>query len=257
MTATYRLVAKTPTSPAQVYTADSATDTMTSAGHGLVSGYAVKFATTGAAPTGITPGTEYFVVTVPDADTFTVSTTRGGSVLNITTNGTGTNTFVRNVWTIHNNDTGGQTIEDVSLQLWRDYLTWEAVPNSIDGATTPGLSTYKANAQATLAQQAASERAKWYPVGSDLWWTRRLTECKEAIADSYVVDIGAKPILEAEVGITDSTIHLVCDAIMAEWDAIEAGLAAIAAVERTAFYAIESAADNEDVDDAIAAISWP
>lgn len=57
--------------------------------HGRVVGDAVSF-TVITTTTGIAVNTTYFVATVPSADTFTLSATRGGSVLPLTTNGTGT-----------------------------------------------------------------------------------------------------------------------------------------------------------------------
>jgi hypothetical protein len=53
--------------------------------HGLEVGDKVSIATTGALPTGLTAGTEYFVKTAPSADTFTLAATAGGSA--ITTSG--------------------------------------------------------------------------------------------------------------------------------------------------------------------------
>jgi hypothetical protein len=55
------------------------------AAHTLVNGDKVKFSTTGALPTGLTAGTEYFVVGAA-AGTFNVAATSGGSA--ITTSGT-------------------------------------------------------------------------------------------------------------------------------------------------------------------------
>jgi hypothetical protein len=72
-------------------------------GHNLVVGQKVKFSTTGALPTGLTAGTEYFVKTVPDANTFTVSATNGGTA--ITT--TGTQSGVHTVATV---PTGSQKL---------------------------------------------------------------------------------------------------------------------------------------------------
>lgn len=51
-------------------------------GHGLPANTPVYFATSGALPTGIVVGTEYFVKTVLSTDTFTISTTAGGTVIN-------------------------------------------------------------------------------------------------------------------------------------------------------------------------------
>lgn len=52
--------------------------------HGLVANAPVYFSTSGALPTGLVAGTEYFVKTVLTADTFTVSATAGGVVINTT-----------------------------------------------------------------------------------------------------------------------------------------------------------------------------
>jgi hypothetical protein len=62
--------------------------------HGLAIGDKVKFTTTGALPTGITANTDYFVKTVPSADTFTVSATSGGSVINTTGTQSGVHTGI-------------------------------------------------------------------------------------------------------------------------------------------------------------------
>lgn len=60
--------------------------------HGLVVGNAVKFSTTGALPTGITAGTVYYVKTAPDADTFTIAATPGGTAITTTGTQSGTHT---------------------------------------------------------------------------------------------------------------------------------------------------------------------
>lgn len=52
--------------------------------HGLPANSPVKFTTTGVLPSGLTAGTTYYVKTVLDADTFTVSATAGGSAINTT-----------------------------------------------------------------------------------------------------------------------------------------------------------------------------
>lgn len=55
-------------------------------GHNLAANTPVKFSTTGALPTGLVAGTTYYVKTVLDANTFTLSATPGGTV--IATSGT-------------------------------------------------------------------------------------------------------------------------------------------------------------------------
>lgn len=60
--------------------------------HELEEGDAIKIATTGALPTGLTAGTTYYVKTALDADTFTLSATPGGTVINTSSVGSGTHT---------------------------------------------------------------------------------------------------------------------------------------------------------------------
>lgn len=79
-------------SPSLVVSVPSSTVTMTIAtpsvvtwtGHGLVAGAPVKFSTTGSLPTGLVVGTLYYVASVPAAtlNTFSVSATKGGPVIN-------------------------------------------------------------------------------------------------------------------------------------------------------------------------------
>lgn len=61
-------------------------------GHGLAVNTAVKLSTTGTLPTGLTAGTTYYVKTVVDADTFTLSATKDGTVIDTTGTQTGTHT---------------------------------------------------------------------------------------------------------------------------------------------------------------------
>jgi len=65
--------------------------------HGLGVGSMVTFTTTGALPTGLTAGTAYFVVSVPDANTFTVSATAGGTAITTTGTQSGTQTATSSV----------------------------------------------------------------------------------------------------------------------------------------------------------------
>jgi hypothetical protein len=60
--------------------------------HGLAANTPVIFTTTGALPTGLTAGTTYYVKTVLDADTFTVSATAGGTVINTSSSQSGLHT---------------------------------------------------------------------------------------------------------------------------------------------------------------------
>ncbi|MCX6822321.1 MAG: hypothetical protein NTW30_06110 [Candidatus Aenigmarchaeota archaeon] len=82
------------------FTVNAGTDVFTSVGHGLNNGDQLNFITTGTLPGGLTSidynppytGELYYVIN-KTANTFQVSLTLGGSVLNITSTGTGTHTW--------------------------------------------------------------------------------------------------------------------------------------------------------------------
>lgn len=60
--------------------------------HGLSVGDSLFLTTTGALPTGLAANTLYYVVSVPTADTFTVSATEGGTAINTSVSQSGTHT---------------------------------------------------------------------------------------------------------------------------------------------------------------------
>lgn len=72
-------------------TFDNATDTWTRSSHGLINGDIVHLTTSGGLPTGYLISTVYFVVQAT-TDTFKLSLTFGGTPVDGTTNGTGTQT---------------------------------------------------------------------------------------------------------------------------------------------------------------------
>lgn len=80
----------------QTFTADSGTDLLTVTDHVFVNGNSVQVSNSGGAlPAPLVAGTTYFVRDVL-GDTFKLAATSGGTAINLTTNGTGTNS-VRNV----------------------------------------------------------------------------------------------------------------------------------------------------------------
>jgi hypothetical protein len=69
---------------------------VTGNGHGLAIGNKVKFTTTGALPSPLVAGTEYFVISAGfTANAFQISQTSGGAAINTTTAGTGTHTLLQ------------------------------------------------------------------------------------------------------------------------------------------------------------------
>lgn len=77
------------TNKSNAVTFTDAGDLITLTAHGLVIGDPVGF-TVLTSTTGISTNTTYYVQSVPSANTFTLSATRGGSLLPLTTNGSGT-----------------------------------------------------------------------------------------------------------------------------------------------------------------------
>lgn len=72
---------------------------VTATAHGLISGSAVVFSSTGALPTGITGGTIYYVIaTGLTANAFQFSTTVGGVAVNTSGTQSGTHTIISNAW---------------------------------------------------------------------------------------------------------------------------------------------------------------
>lgn len=101
---------------------------VTKVAHGLVANTPVTLSTTGALPTGLSPATTYYVKTVLDADTFTLSATPGGSAINTTGAGSGTHTvttvptpsermFVALVMTAQEAGGGANTIQKLNATL--------------------------------------------------------------------------------------------------------------------------------------------
>lgn len=62
-------------------------------GHGLVIGDRVYLTTNGALPTGLVVNTIYYVVSTPDANTFTLSATEGGAAINTSVSQSGVHTL--------------------------------------------------------------------------------------------------------------------------------------------------------------------
>jgi hypothetical protein len=75
------------------FTYANATDVCTSTAHGLLNGQKGRLTNSGGAlPAGLSAGGDYFLVNVA-ANTFQLSLTVGGAVVNATGDGTGTHTF--------------------------------------------------------------------------------------------------------------------------------------------------------------------
>ena len=127
------------------FTIDSSTDTFTSNSHGLSNGDQIYFGNVGGVlPGGLTASTNYYVVS-KNTNTFQVSTTLGGVALDITSNGSGTNS-----WYVYNSDakqipmlnTFSNNIVDQGLST--NYALTNSSDGSLDVAGTV-FSTFDRN----------------------------------------------------------------------------------------------------------------
>lgn len=104
-----------------VFTADHTTETFTSTGHGLENGVIVRVTTGGTLPSGLSEGTDYYIIN-KTANTFQVSLTSGGSAVAIADNGSGTHKFKANDNWIRNTsgETGAMVTGDIITQTTTD-----------------------------------------------------------------------------------------------------------------------------------------
>ncbi|MHB0784439.1 hypothetical protein [Bradyrhizobium sp. 5.13L] len=79
-----------PSRPSAVTVTIASPAVFTKVGHGLPLNAPVSLETSGALPTGLLPDTQYYIKTTPTADTFTLSATPGGAVINTTGSQSGT-----------------------------------------------------------------------------------------------------------------------------------------------------------------------
>lgn len=128
-------------SAAKVVTAIDAGDIFTRVAHGLVVGDGLKFSTvTGTLPTNVVAGTKYFVQSVPSADTFTISATRGGAIFVIASAGVGTFYYANEAFSAASNATANTIIRTVAHNLAVNdavvLTATSAVPGGTSAATT-------------------------------------------------------------------------------------------------------------------------
>lgn len=78
---------------ATAYTVDPVTNIFTKVAHGLNVGDEIQLKTTGTMPWGLQANRFYYVLTTPTVDTFTVSELFNGTIVDVTSAGTGTQNF--------------------------------------------------------------------------------------------------------------------------------------------------------------------
>jgi hypothetical protein len=100
---------------------------VTLASHGLSVGDTVTFYTSGTLPTGITSGTNYYVLSAPTSDTFTFSDSVNGSVIATSGTQSGTHTITSNNTTIFAGLRSEIFMDYVPYEIWRDSYQYGAL----------------------------------------------------------------------------------------------------------------------------------
>jgi hypothetical protein len=121
---------------------DASPSVVTWSGHGLTSGTIVQFRTTSALPTPLLPGVNYYVVS-PTANTFEVALSPGGTPINTSSSGSGTQTGLQAVSALSLVQTAvgnyaPSEIRDVSFHgdaLANDYWTNAIVNTGVSNIT--------------------------------------------------------------------------------------------------------------------------
>jgi hypothetical protein len=101
----YTSVTISPARSQTLTSVNTSTNFITKNAHGLSDGYVIGFTTTNTLPAPLAINTNYYVIN-KTANTFQVSTTSGGSAVDITTTGTGTHSFHYRITQINSNAHG-------------------------------------------------------------------------------------------------------------------------------------------------------
>jgi hypothetical protein len=83
--------------PATVTSVDTAANTFAKSAHGLVLYTVVRLSSTGSLPAPFQANTDYYVANIPNANAFKLSATQDGSVIDMTTGGSGTITYTATI----------------------------------------------------------------------------------------------------------------------------------------------------------------
>lgn len=100
--------------------------------HGFITGTPIVFTTTGALPTGLVAGTMYYILTVLDANTFTLAATIGGTVITTTGAQSGVHTATVNVSTTVEMPTTVTQSNDKPLKVIQAWMRNISVTPNID-----------------------------------------------------------------------------------------------------------------------------
>lgn len=129
----------TPICTTTAVTFDLTDDEVDLTAHGLSANMKVVFATTGTLPTGITAGTTYYVKTVVNANSFTISATAGGTKIDLTGSPSGTHTVIGVVESFTDDGTGIHTVLGNESSAFTPQLKTQ-IGVAVDIKTVPSTS---------------------------------------------------------------------------------------------------------------------
>lgn len=137
--------------------------------HGLKAGDRVWFSTTGALPTGLTAGTEYFVISASlAANTFRVSATRGGAAVNTSGSQSGTHTLRKSPHGV-GNGTSTFNLPSMKDQQRSCRVTKSSAQNTSGTPDTLTAVTWSAQSGSSPAMWSSGANTKIFPDRRGLW----------------------------------------------------------------------------------------
>jgi len=151
--------------------------------------------------------------------------------------------------------------DDAANRARRNYNAWVTLGGVPDAGPAPTLANYQAAAETQVRTEAAAERAQHFArsadaAGQELIDAMTFREAELADVDGGI-DPGEYPLLEALIDIKGVDVAAVATQVLADRLTLATSLGAIEDVLQTALDAIANAADNDDVDTALAAVVWP
>lgn len=163
------------------FTADAGTNLLTSTTHGLVADTPVRFTSDTTLPAGLAAATTYYVIASGlTADAFKVSTTLGGSEVDLTDAGTGAHSWQRYL----------TAPEQAEFDIYLAYVTDGSGPLP-DAATLPNAILMIA--AFTAYHQSSAYRTWWHDNQESRTAQYRLRQADTIIANEETVPISGDP----------------------------------------------------------------
>jgi len=190
----------TPICTATAVTFDLTDDEVDLTAHGLSANMKVKFATTDTLPTGITAGTTYYVKTVVNANSFTISATAGGAKIDLSGSPAGTHTVIGVVEGFTDDGTGIHTVLGNESSAFTPQLKTQ-IGVAIDIATVPStsLTVVLHDASDTAIVSKTVLNASLTTGVNEIYWDTPITYVKGASYHVHVYQTGTGGVVNTGV----------------------------------------------------------